>query len=978
MWAATSLFFLIVLILFYFRQRQQNQAFEKIQQELKDREKQYRALIETASVVVWEMDQSTKQFTYMSPQVENLTGFPIDLWTDFDFWVSRVHPQDRQWASSYFLDEIQKGMDYSFEYRLITSQGETIWLRDDVIVIRHADKSVTLRGYFIDNTKVKLAELKLQENEKWLSQVMDTLPYGIQECDIKGKITYSNIAHHRILAVPEGELTGQYVWTFIADDRQKNEMLDYMAYLVREQPVPEMYQVKNITHDGREIELEVKWDYQRNSKGDVDGFISIISDITERKQIQDKLKKSEKNLANAQKIAHVGSWELELSDHSLIWSDEVFRIFEFPPEQSVASYQSYVNAIHPDDREMVRKDFIETLNNDRTYEINYRLLMPDGRIKYVLERGKTEFGNNDEPVRSIGIVIDLTDYMEAENALRKSEERFQSFAETAADLFWEMDDNLRFTFVSGKVEKLMGQGIDSVIGKTRLELYGEQDLLETPEFKVHLKLLESHQSFSDFEITWKRPDGEMRYIAVSGTPMFKDNNVFIGYRGVSRDVTDNRLAKEKILQQAHFDSLTTLPNRFLSLDRLTQLLMDAKRNNEKVAVLFLDLDDFKKVNDSLGHETGDKLLIEAAERLMQVVRQGDTVGRLGGDEFIVLLGNLDWASDARPIAENLLYRFRDAFKIGQRDLMITASVGIAIYPDDGINSSELLRKADSAMYHSKELGRNTYSYFTEEMNRDVIRRLALEEQIHGALERGEFSIYYQPKFDVNNSRIMGAEALLRWTNPALGKVSPAEFIPIAEQTGVIVLLGQFVLEQALKQACQWQSQFNMEFCIAVNLSPRQFRDPDLVRYIGKILNDSSLKSETLELEITEGVLMSGHSYIDHALKSLSEMNISLAMDDFGTGYSSLSYLRLYPFDVLKIDQSFVRGITEDPADRELINATIVMAHGLNLKVVAEGVETTEQFSYLKNLQCDYVQGYLLGKPMTDTDLSERLKKESKK
>ena len=699
-----------------------------------------------------------------------------------------------------------------------------------------------------DVTAQKKSEHALKTQEAWLSQVLNTLPYGVQENDIDGVITYSNAAHHRILGLKTGELTGRNIWDFEVDEKHKQDLKEYLAYVVKEQPDPEPYESVNLCHDGSEVIVEIIWDYQRDNQGKLKGFISVISDVTKRKQ--------------------------------------------------------------------------------------------------------------------------------AQRALCISEQRFQDFAETAADIFWEMDDNLRFTYVSGKVDKVMGTETNSIVGKNRQELYARQNLIQTPDFKQHLITLDEHKPFSDFEVSWIREDGEQRYLNLSGTPRFDESGKFLGYRGVSHDVTESKLSKDKIIKQAHFDSLTNLPNRFLSLDRLSQLLTDANRNNEKVAVLFLDLDDFKKVNDSLGHETGDHLLIEAAERLRLAVRAGDTVGRLGGDEFIVLLGNLDDANDARPIAENLLYRFKEAFKINGRDLILTASVGIAVYPDDGDNASELLRNADSVMYHSKALGRNTYSYFTDDMNHDVSRRLSLEEQIHGALDRREFSVYYQPQIDISSNKIMGAEALLRWFNPALGHVSPAEFIPVAEQTGVIIPLGQFVLKQVLAKTVFWQKQFDEEFRIAVNLSPRQFRDPDLVSFIQQALLQSSVKNETLELEITEGVLMSGHSYVDDALKSLSDMNVSIGMDDFGTGYSSLSYLRRYPFDVLKIDQSFIRDITEDSADRELINAAIAMAHGLNLKVVAEGVETAEQLSYLKSLHCDYAQGYLLGKPMTDSELSEKLKIDS--
>ncbi len=440
------------------------------------------------------------------------------------------------------------------------------------------------------------------------------------------------------------------------------------------------------------------------------------------------------------------------------------------------------------------------------------------------------------------------------------------------------------------------------------------------------------------------------------------------------EIRMRKQTEEELKQQALFDGLTALPNRTLSLDRLSQLLNKSQRDNKKAAVMFLDLDDFKKVNDTLGHETGDKLLISAADRLKAEVRTGDTVGRLGGDEFIILLGGLSDTTDAGHVAENLLSQFRNPFNIDGRQLILTVSVGISIFPEDSVQASLLLRNADSAMYHSKEIGRNTYSYFTDQMNHEVSRRLLLEEQMHGALERNEFTVFYQPKIDLSSNLIMGTEALLRWHNPVLGDISPIEFIPIAEQTGLIVSLGQFVLNKALSATSIWRN-YDSNFTISVNLSPRQFRDPEFLNYVEKAINRFCTSGCYLEFEITEGVLISGFGDIDHVLCRLSNLGVIISMDDFGTGYSSLSYLRRYPFDVLKIDRSFVDDITTSQSDRELINATVAMAKGLNLKVVAEGVETIEQLAYLKGIGCNYAQGYLFSKPVPENEIQKLIDSE---
>ncbi|MCU7807603.1 MAG: EAL domain-containing protein [Candidatus Thiodiazotropha sp. (ex Semelilucina semeliformis)] len=457
------------------------------------------------------------------------------------------------------------------------------------------------------------------------------------------------------------------------------------------------------------------------------------------------------------------------------------------------------------------------------------------------------------------------------------------------------------------------------------------------------------------------------------SPVLDESGTVCHLVSINEDITLRKQQEEHILHQANFDALTGLSNRFLALDRLSQLVSEAKRNRECVAVLFLDLDDFKKINDTMGHEAGDKLLIEAATRLRSVVRASDTVGRLGGDEFIVLLSGITDGTDAIPVSENILARFRDTFSIDGRELVLTTSIGIAAYPVDGNCASELLRNADSAMYHSKEHGRNTYSFFTDAMNKEVSRRLLLEEQLHGALERDEFRICYQPVVNIESNQIVGFEALLRWSNPALGEVSPMEFIPIAEQSGHILPIGQYVLARSLNRLVNWQQQYNQPFTMAINLSPRQFRDPNLVTFIEQAMQRAGITSESLEMEITEGVLMSGHAYIDDALAALSELGVGIVMDDFGTGYSSLSYLRSYPFDTLKIDRTFVNDITVDMADRKLVTAAIAMAHSLGLTVVAEGVETEEQLAFLASQGCEFAQGYYFSKPLFSEEIAEILK-----
>jgi diguanylate cyclase (GGDEF)-like protein/PAS domain S-box-containing protein len=561
---------------------------------------------------------------------------------------------------------------------------------------------------------------------------------------------------------------------------------------------------------------------------------------------------------------------------------------------------------------------------------------------------------------------------QAESALRKSEERFELAMRGANDGVFDWNIQSNHIYYSPRWKSMLGYDADELQNdlSTWENLVDEED--RERSWDMLTDYIAGNRDNFHIELKMRHKDGHWVDILSRAFLVRDAQGAAIRVVGTHVDISEKKRHEAQILKQAHYDSLTGLPNRFLAMDRLAQLLKEAFRDGRKVAVLFLDLDGFKRVNDTLGHETGDRLLIQAAARLKSSVREGDSVCRLGGDEFVVLLRNLMELTDARTVANNLIMQFKDPFRLDERELVVTTSIGIAIYPSDGETPTELLRNADTAMYHSKEQGRSTYNFFTHEMNLHVSRSLEVEEQLHGALERQEFFVVYQPVVDLSNNRIVAAEALLRWNNPALGSVSPNEFIPIAEQTGVILGIGRYVLQQAVINALQWRKLINGEFRIAVNLSPRQFRDATLLDFILDLLEHSGLGADALVLEITEGVLLRGQRDIEQTLALLHKVGIRLSMDDFGTGYSSLSYLRKYPFDVLKVDRSFINDITDNPADTELVNASILMAHGLGLQVVAEGVETEDQLNRLRDMNCEFAQGYLFSRPITSEAFTELL------
>ncbi|WP_369159051.1 putative bifunctional diguanylate cyclase/phosphodiesterase [Candidatus Thiodiazotropha sp. LNASS1] len=564
-----------------------------------------------------------------------------------------------------------------------------------------------------------------------------------------------------------------------------------------------------------------------------------------------------------------------------------------------------------------------------------------------------------------------------ESALRKSEERFELAMRGANDGVYDWNLQNNEIYYSPRWKRMLGYEDHELPNEfsTWESLIDEKD--RDRSWEMLNDYINGRRDNFHIEFKMQHKDGHWVDILSRAFLVRDAQGNAVRTVGTHVDISEKKRQEAHILRQAHYDGLTGLPNRFLAMDRLAQLLKEASRDISKVAILFLDLDGFKRVNDTLGHETGDRLLVQAAERLQSVVREGDSVCRLGGDEFVVLLRNLGELTDARTVASSLISQFRHPFSLDERELVVTTSIGIAVYPSDGITPTELLRNADTAMYHSKEQGRNTFNFFTNEMNLNVSRMLEVEEQLHGAQERHEFSVVYQPVVELKSNRVVAAEALLRWNNPLLGIVSPDEFIPIAEQTGVILGIGRYVLQKAVENALRWREMLDFEFKIAINLSPRQFRDTTLVDYIKDLLECNGLKANALVLEVTEGVLMSGQQDIEDALSRLHDNGISLAMDDFGTGYSSLNYLRKYPFDVLKVDRSFINDLTVDPADCELVNASILMAHGLGLEVVAEGVEIEDQLSQLRDMQCEYAQGYLFSRPVSAEAFTELLQNSAK-
>ncbi len=555
------------------------------------------------------------------------------------------------------------------------------------------------------------------------------------------------------------------------------------------------------------------------------------------------------------------------------------------------------------------------------------------------------------------VVRDVRQRQRAEEQMRK----LSHAIEQAADAVLITDRDGVIEYVNPAFEEITGYTAAEVLGRNpRLLNSGRQ---EPALYQDLWRTILAGGVFSDVIIN-KRKDGTLYYEEKTVTPLKDDSGRITHFVSTGRDISERMAAQERLQYLAQHDVLTGLPNRALFLDRLQQALARARWHDRRLAVMFIDLDRFKHINDSLGHHIGDRLLIELGGRLEYHLREGDTVAHFGGDEFVILLTDLAAEHDVPPIARKTLATLEHPFVIEKRELYVTGSIGISLYPNDGSDPITLLKNADAAMYRAKETGKNTFQFYSAEMSAKAFERLNVETHLRRALERGEFLLHYQPIIDIEQRRITGVEALLRWQHPELGVVAPQDFIPVLEETGLIVPVGDWVLHTACAQARAWQREHGrMPLRIAVNLSARQFRDHALLQTVEHALADSGLDADALELEITESVLMHDQDGSEGVLDALHARGVRLAIDDFGTGYSSLSYLKRFPIHALKIDRSFVRDVATDAEDASIVRATIAMARSLKLDVVAEGLESREQLGVIRDAGCHEMQGFYFARPV---------------
>ncbi len=694
-------------------------------------------------------------------------------------------------------------------------------------------------------------------------------------------------------------------------------------------------------------------------EGQLAGFITTYTDITERKAVEVALQMQHNQLITLVESIPSAVSLFSKDEHLVLYNAEFLRLMNIPEDlvapgcslESLFRFNAQRGEYGPGDPEQIVLALLQRARNPTPH--CFERTRPNGKTLEI--RGV--------PLADGGFVTVYTDITERRTSAEREQLAQKVYSHTPAGIIFT-DEAHRILSINPATTHMTGYEAFELNGQT---VFGLLDLDEShapDSFREHVALRGSWHG--ELEVTRKNGDNfpaETRVNRVddpqSGMPAH--------YVWILADITERKQSEERMRHIAQHDALTGLPNRMALLMRLGQLLPEARRHGWKVAMMFLDLDRFKIINDTLGHQVGDELLREVACRLSSVIRETDFVARLGGDEFVIILPGITNPADAANVASKAIVALSTSIEANGHELHTSPSIGISLFPDDGPDGDTILKNADTAMYHAKAAGRNNFQFFASEMNRISADRLNIEHKLRHAIARNELALCFQPQFRAGDSMPIGVEALLRWHHPTEGTISPARFIPIAEETGIIVEIGEWVLNNACLEMKNWIDAGLKPMRIAVNVSPRQLRRRDFAETVANALTTSGLPAELLELEITESSVMENPQEAILILERLGRMGVTLAIDDFGTGYSSLGYLKLFPIDHLKIDRSFVADIETDLNDRAIALGTIALAHSLGLKVIAEGVETEDQLELLRTNGCDEVQGYLLSKPLNNAE-----------
>ena len=923
-------------------------------------------LEEATDLVAW--SDPAGSIRYMNAALRRLRGIDRDAPLD----GMRVGQFHAPWARRLIEDvgmpaAIAHGM-WVGETAMVGADGAEKIVSQLIMAHRGASGEVEyLATIMRDLTEHKRAEAALREREAGLRMAQHVGKVGSWQRDLSSnRLTWSEETFRIIGADPATFVpTRESLFERVHPDdisRLKRASEDAQAGL---SAFAIDYRV--LLPDGAMRHVHARADVMFDEKGRARRMVGTVQDITERKRAEEELKTSEQRFRRLVETTQVVPWTSDPEQQRFTYIGPQIEKIAGYPVQAWCEPGFWRSKLDPQERDAVIEICREGLSRGEDHELEYRFLAADGRWLSLREIVGVVVGADGRRTLQ-GFLLDITLSKRAQGELRLAAQVFQSSGEAIVIA----DAQHRVLTVNPAYSQITGYAATDAMGKTP---YALSPSVRSADREREMWAEVDRSGHWQGEVWDRRRNGEVfpKWLTVSVVRDAQGKPV--NYIEIFSDITERKEREERVRHLAHHDALTDLPNRVLLNDRIAQAVSLAERNRTRVAVMFLDLDRFKTVNDSLGHGVGDKLLQEVSRRLKLCIRASDTVSRLGGDEFVILMPDMADPADIAVAAQKVLDAVARPYNIDGHELVSTPSVGIAVYPGDGADVDTLLRNADAAMYHAKEHGRNNYQFFTQDMNARALERLSLERSLRRALERDELRLHYQPQYDIASGRMVGMEALIRWQHPEHGLVLPGRFMQFAEESGLILPIGEWVLQEACRQNRAWQDAGLPRLRVSVNISALQFRQADFVDTVERALAVSKLDPRALELEVTESVIMQEAERVTESLRRLKDMQLELAIDDFGTGYSSLSYLKRFPIDRLKIDKSFVQDVTADTDDAAIIVAIIALTRNLGLRTIAEGVETSEQLEFLRQQGCHEAQGFLLGKPLPPADCGTLLARE---
>ena len=933
---------------------------KQMEEALRQSEERYRSTIETIQDGYFEIDLAGK-YTFVNDIICQHLKYSREELIGTD---NRAYQTPEEAKKTYFAfrQVYETGIpNKALEMEIIRKDGTTGVFEVSIsLIMDSSGVPIGFRGISRDITKRKQMENLLKESEEKYRTILEEMNDGYFEVDLTGKYTFVTETNARLLATTPEKLLGK----------------DSSEYMVKED-IPlvrgafnKIYKTgkpeRNITYralhkDGTISIAELSGFPRKDEKGNIIGFRGIARDITERKQMEEALRQSEEKYRNILYSIQEGYFELDLAGNYTFVNDANCRLLGYSRDE-IIGMNARQHMPHEDNYKKVSQAYTELFLTGKPIESLEIFSVKKDGTPIIYETSVTLIKNaQGKAIGFRGVSRDITERKRMEEQIRQSEERYRSIIENMTDGYFEVDLYGNFTYFNDAQCRNLGYTCEELIGMNRHQYADEKNVKAL--FRLFNNVYKTGIPVKTHEVELIKKDGAIAYNEISVNLIRNKNGEAIGFRGISRDITERKRQQEKIHYLATHDSLTGLPNRMMLNQLLSHAINAAKRHNRKLAVFFIDLDRFKIINDMLGHEAGDRLLQEIALRFRHALRSMDIVARMGGDEFVVLIEEIENCEQISTVAHKLLAEAMKPVSIISQECRVTASIGISIYPKDGDDEQTLMKNADIAMYFAKEEGKNNFQFYSKDIKSHSIEKLSIETQLRFALERNELFLMYQAKVDFKTGLITGVEALLRWNNPALGAITPLQFIPVAEETGLIVPIGRWVLNTACGQNIAWQKEGLPPVCTSVNLSLRQLLDEHLLYDIENALKNSGLSPSLLELEITESMVMHNPGRMISILGKIKELGVRLAIDNFGTGYSSLAQLKHLPVNTLKVDRSIIHNVPEKTEDKAIAEAIIAMGKTLSLKVVTEGVETKEQMEFLRQLPCDEMQGFYFSKPL---------------